>query len=164
MWTREDSPQPQQRHDSSKVTPMPTTPPPGQPAAVPPVPTARAVATMGSSLVIKGEMTGSEDILIEGRFEGKISFPGHLVTIGAQAKISAEVAAKAVIIQGSLTGNVTASERFEIRSGGCMDGDLISPKVVMAEGSEFCGRVDMRRASGSRTESRKDVRLESVAV
>ena len=164
MWTREEPLQSQPRNEAPKVTSMPTPSTPSQSSAAFSPPTARAVAAMGSSLVIKGEVTGSEDILIEGRVEGKISFPGHLVTIGAQAKISAEIVAKAVIIQGSLTGNVTAGDRFEIKAGGCMDGDLVSPKVVMAEGSEFCGRVDMRRASSSRTESRKEARLEPVAV
>jgi len=164
MWNREEPQQSAQPNDPSKVATRPTTSTPPQPITVTPVPIARVLAAMGASLLIKGELTGSEDILIEGRVEGKIAFPGHLVTIGAQAKISAEVVAKAVIIQGTLTGNVTASERFEIRAGGSMAGDLVSPKVVMAEGSEFSGRVDMRRASGSRTELRKEVRLESVAV
>lgn len=164
MWNREEAQKSPFQNDGSKpaaVVPAP------QPAAAPPVvlaPTARAVACSGSSLVFKGELTGSEDLVIEGKVEGKISLPGHLLTIGAQANISADVAAKAVIIHGTINGNVTATERFEIKSGGRMNGDLVSPKVVMAEGSEFRGRVDMGRVGEAHTEHKKQARLEPVAV
>lgn len=122
MWNRKEPQESEHPKDASK-------PPPA--------------AAMGSSLVIKGELSSSEDLLIEGQVEGTIALPGHTLTIGPQAKISAEIVAKGVIIQGSVTGNVTASERFEIRPGGRMHGDLLSPKIVMAEDSEFRGRVDL---------------------
>jgi cytoskeletal protein CcmA (bactofilin family) len=120
---------------------------------------------MGASLVIKGELTGAEDLVIDGRVEGKITLTGHLLTIGPQAKVKAAGVAKSVIVQGSVTGNVTATDRFEIRGGGSMTGDLTSPKVIMAEGSEFRGRVDMKRGNDSRSEkeSKKDV-SQPVAV
>ena len=164
MWNREEAQKSPYQNDGSKPAavlqgPQPTAAPP-----VAPVPTARAVASSGSSLVFKGELSGSEDLVIEGRVEGKISLPGHLLTIGAQANISADVAAKAVIIHGTINGNVTATERFEIKTGGHMNGDLVSPKVVMAEGSEFRGRVDMGRVGDSHTEHKKQARLEPVAV
>ena len=163
MWNREEAQKNQSPNDVSKsnagIQPV-------QPAPIPSSSGARAVASMGASLVIKGELTGAEDLVIDGRVEGKVTLPGHLLTIGPQAKVLAEVVAKAVIIQGSVTGNVTASDRFEIRGGGSMTGDLTSPKVIMAEGSEFRGRVDMRRVNESRSEkeSNKKEASQPVAV
>jgi cytoskeletal protein CcmA (bactofilin family) len=162
MWNREEA-QKNQSPDLAKsnqgIQPVQPAPLPGSPLS------ARPVASMGASLVIKGELSGAEDLVIDGRVEGKVSLPGHLLTIGPQAKVQAEVVAKAVIIQGSVTGNVTASDRFEIRGGGSMTGDLISPKVIMAEGSEFRGRVDMRKTNESRSEkeSKKEI-SQPVAV
>ncbi|MGH9147143.1 MAG: bactofilin family protein [Vicinamibacterales bacterium] len=163
MWNREEAQKNQSPNDVSKsnagIQPV-------QPAPIPSSTSgARTVASMGASLVIKGELTGAEDLVIDGRVEGKVTLPGHLLTIGPQAKVLAEVVAKAVIVQGSVTGNVTASDRFEIRGGGSMTGDLTSPKVIMAEGSEFRGRVDMKRGNDSRSEkeSKKDV-SQPVAV
>jgi cytoskeletal protein CcmA (bactofilin family) len=160
MWNRDEAQKNQSPNDVSKANAGIQ---PVQPAPIPS--SARTVASMGASLVIKGELTGAEDLVIDGRVEGKVSLPGHLLTIGPQAKVLAEVVAKAVIIQGSVTGNVTASDRFEIRGGGSMTGDLTSPKVIMAEGSEFRGRVDMKRVSDSRSEkeSKKEV-SQPVAV
>jgi cytoskeletal protein CcmA (bactofilin family) len=163
MWNREEAQKNQSPNDVSKsnagIQPV-------QPAPIPSATSgARTVASMGASLVIKGELTGAEDLVIDGRVEGKVTLPGHLLTIGPQAKVQAEVVAKAVIVQGSVTGNVTASDRFEIRGGGSMTGDLTSPKVIMAEGSEFRGRVDMKRGGDSRSEkeSKKEV-SQPVAV
>jgi cytoskeletal protein CcmA (bactofilin family) len=100
----------------------------------------------GSSLFIKGQISAGEDLTLQGRIEGKVSLPGHVLTIGPEAQIAAEILARTLIVQGSLTGNVTATERFEIRPNGKMTGDVTCPSVVMAEGSEFSGRVDMRRS------------------
>ena len=164
MWNRDEAQKTPLQNDGAKSPPVVHAPPS---VAAPPsvsVPVGRPLATTGASLVFKGELTGSEDLVIEGRVEGKISLPGHLLTIGSQAHISADVAAKAVIIHGTLVGNVAASERFEIKAGGRMTGDLVSPKVVMAEGSEFRGRVDMSRAGESHPEHKKQVRPEPVAV
>lgn len=161
MWNREEAQKNQSPNDVSKsnagIQPV-------QPAPIPSSSGARTVASMGASLVIKGELTGAEDLVIDGRVEGKVTLPGHLLTIGPQAKVLAEVVAKAVIIQGSVTGNVTASDRFEIRGGGSMTGDLTSPKVIMAEGSEFRGRVDMKRVSDSRSEKESNKKEVSQPV
>lgn len=164
MWNREEAQKSPYQNDGSKSAAVVQAPQPPAAPPVAPVPTARAVVSSGSSLVFKGDLSGSEDLVIEGKVEGKISLPGHLLTIGSQANISADVAAKAVIIHGTINGNVTATERFEIKTGGRMNGDLVSPKVVMAEGSEFRGRVDMGRVGDSHTEHKKPARLEPVAV
>ena len=98
---------------------------------------------MGQSVVIKGELVGGEDLTLDGRVEGKVSLPDHVLTVGANATLLAEVVAKSVIVLGTIRGNVTAKEKFELRAGGTMDGQLSAPKVAMAEGATFNGKIEM---------------------
>jgi cytoskeletal protein CcmA (bactofilin family) len=100
---------------------------------------------IGKSVVIKGELSGSEDLTIEGHCEGRIELRENVLTIGPNGKIRAEVFAKSVIVLGEVTGNVTASEKVDIRDNGSVDGDIISPRVAIAEGAHFRGSVDMQR-------------------
>lgn len=150
MWKRDEQ---QTSSPEVKQTPTPpasSTPPPPAAAAPSPQPertiAAPPAATPGSSLRIKGEISATEDLTLHGRVEGKVSLPGHVLTVGTQAQVSADIVARALIIQGTMTGNATATERFEIRPNGRMTGDVTCPSVVMSEGSEFTGRVDMRRS------------------
>ena len=101
---------------------------------------------IGKSVIIKGELTGSEDLTIEGQVDGKIELRQNVLTIGANGRIKAQVFAKAVIILGEVTGNVTASEKVDIRDNGSVDGDITSPRVAIAEGAHFRGSIDMQRA------------------
>ena len=137
---------------SVQPPPVVASPPPAEPVAKAPaaVPAARQP---GASLRLKGEISSSEDLILHGRVEGKVSLPGHVLTIGPQAEVSAEIVARTLILSGSVTGNVAATERFEIKSGGRMNGNLTSPNVVMSEGSEFTGGIDMRRKPGSNATS-----------
>ena len=105
---------------------------------------------IGKSVVIKGELSGSEDLTIEGHVEGKIELRENVLTIGPNGKISAEVFAKAVIVLGEVAGNVTASEKVDIRDNGSVDGDIASPRVAIAEGAHFRGSVDMQRGGAPR--------------
>ena len=105
----------------------------------------RDVVNIGKSVVIKGELSGSEDLTIEGQVEGKIELRGNVLTIGPNGKIKAQVFAKAVIVLGEVIGNVTASEKVDIRDNGSVDGDLTSPRVAIAEGAHFRGSIDMQR-------------------
>lgn len=105
----------------------------------------RDVVNVGKSVVIKGELNGSEDLTIEGHVEGKIELKDHVLTIGPNGKIKAQVFAKSVIVLGEVNGNVTASEKVDIRDGGSVDGDIISPRVAIAEGAHFRGSVDIQR-------------------
>ncbi|MEP6782993.1 MAG: polymer-forming cytoskeletal protein [Acidobacteriota bacterium] len=107
------------------------------------------MVNIGKSVVIKGELSGSEDLTIEGHVEGRIDLKDHLLTIGPNGKIKAEVFAKAVVVLGEVTGNVTASEKVDIRDNGSVDGDIASPRVAIAEGAHFRGSVDMQRQGGA---------------
>ena len=113
------------------------------------------VVNIGKSVMIKGQVNGNEDLTIEGRVDGKIELKQNVLTIGPNGKIEAELIAKSVVVLGDVTGNVTASERIEIRDSGSVDGDLVSPRVVIAEGAHFRGSVDMQRGVVDQSESDK---------
>src|ERR1700676_4765777 len=107
------------------------------------------IVNIGKSVVIKGELNGSEDLTIEGHVEGTIQLRDHVLTIGPNGRIKAQVFAKAVIVLGEVTGNVTASDKVDIRDNGSVDGDIVSPRVAIAEGAYFRGSVDMQRKAGA---------------
>ena len=103
------------------------------------------IGSIGKSVVIKGELSASEDLTIEGQVEGKVELKQNILTIGPNGRIRAQVFAKVVIVLGEVHGNVTATEKVDIRDGGSVDGDIISPRVDIAEGAHFRGSVDMQR-------------------
>ncbi len=101
--------------------------------------------SLGKSIVVKGELNGSEDLVIEGQVEGKIEFKQHVLTVGPNGKVKAQIFAKTVIVLGEVVGNITASEKVDIRDNGSVDGDIVSPRVAIAEGAHFRGSIDMQR-------------------
>ena len=107
----------------------------------------RTAVNIGKSVVIKGELNGSEDLTVEGQVEGKIELRQSVLTIGPNGRIKAQVFAKSVIILGEVTGNVTASEKVDIRDNGSVDGDITSPRVAIAEGAHFRGSIDMQKGT-----------------
>jgi cytoskeletal protein CcmA (bactofilin family) len=109
---------------------------------------------IGKSVVIKGELTGSEDLTIEGHVEGKIELRQNVLTIGPNGKIKAQVFAKSVIILGEVTGNVTATEKVDLRDNGSVDGDIAAPRVAIAEGAHFRGSIDMQRGGTKGSEAK----------
>jgi cytoskeletal protein CcmA (bactofilin family) len=150
MWKRDEAVKPT---SSQPPTPAPVVSQPtatAQTAA--PQPEIRRIerdmVNIGKSVVIKGELNGSEDLTVEGHVEGRIELKDHVLTIGPNGKIKAQVFAKAVIVLGEVNGNVTASEKVDIRDGGSVDGDIIAPRVAIAEGAHFRGSVDMQRKGG----------------
>jgi cytoskeletal protein CcmA (bactofilin family) len=106
------------------------------------------IVNIGKSVVIKGELMGSEDLTIEGHVEGTIQLRDHVLTIGPNGRIKAQIFAKSVIVLGEVHGNVSASDKVDIRENGSVDGDLIAPRVAIAEGAHFRGSVDMQRKGG----------------
>jgi len=146
MWKRDESVKP--------AAPPASTPAAAPSASAPAAPQAnelraqlgRDMVNIGKSVVIKGELSGSEDLTIEGHVEGRIDLRENVLTIGPNGKIKAEVFAKSVVVLGEVTGNVTASEKVDIRDNGSVDGDIASPRVAIAEGAHFRGSVDMQRA------------------
>ena len=108
-------------------------------------PMGREVVNIGKSVIIKGELSGSEDLTIEGKVDGEIELRDHILTIGPNGKIKAQVFAKSVIVIGSVTGNITAAEKINIRENGSVDGDINAPTIAISEGAQFRGSIDMQR-------------------
>jgi cytoskeletal protein CcmA (bactofilin family) len=102
-------------------------------------------ASIGKSIVINGELSGSEDLTIEGRVDGKIELRNHVLTVGSNGRITAQVAAKAIVVLGHVTGNLVATEKVDIRESGSVEGDIVAPRVAIADGSHFRGSIDMQR-------------------
>lgn len=102
------------------------------------------MANIGKSLQIKGELSGNEDLTIDGAVDGKILLNGHNLTIGQSGRVTAEVGAKTVIVGGDLKGNITADDKVEVAATGTMRGDIRSPRVVLADGARFKGSIDMQ--------------------
>ena len=152
MWKRDEAVKPTGSTQPAPAPAAPTSPPPAAEAARPQpvtsVDTPRGMektVNIGKSVIIKGELNGSEDLAIEGQVEGKIELRQNVLTIGPNGKIKAQVFAKSVVILGEVTGNVTASEKVEIRDNGSVDGDIAAPRVAIAEGAHFRGSIDMQR-------------------
>jgi cytoskeletal protein CcmA (bactofilin family) len=153
MWKRDEAVKPASGQPASPAAPSATTQQ-GTAPVTPQQPDTRRqierdVVNIGKSVVIKGELNGSEDLTIEGHVEGKIELKDHVLTIGPNGRIKAQVFAKAVIVLGEVHGNVTATEKVDIRDNGSVDGDIISPRVAIAEGAHFRGSVDMQRKAAA---------------
>jgi cytoskeletal protein CcmA (bactofilin family) len=101
-------------------------------------------AHIGRSLVIKGEVTGSESLFVDGRVEGTISFPDNRVTIGRNGNVAANITAKEVVIMGKVQGNVDCADRLDIRSEGMLSGDVITHRISVEEGAILKGGVEVR--------------------
>ena len=101
-------------------------------------------ATIGKTLVIKGEVSGAEALFIDGRVEGSLSFPDNRVTIGRNGSVAANVNAKELVIMGKVEGNVECSDRLDIRSEGSLTGDVVTHRISVEEGAILKGGVEVR--------------------
>ncbi len=108
-------------------------------------PELRDAARIGKSVVIKGELTASEDLIVDGVVEGRIELTKHVLAIGPEGRIKADIAAKSAIVQGQVIGNVKATERVDLANGGSLDGDISAPRISIADGAHFRGSIDMQR-------------------
>jgi cytoskeletal protein CcmA (bactofilin family) len=111
-----------------------------------PVEERRLVAWVGKSVIFKGELVSSEDMAIDGRVEGTIDVRGHTLTVGPDADIRATILAGTVTVLGAVTGKITAEHRVDLRPSATVDGEIVAPRLAMADGAILRGRV------GSRTE------------
>jgi cytoskeletal protein CcmA (bactofilin family) len=102
--------------------------------------------TIGQSVVIKGELSAKEDLTIEGQVEGKIEMEQNMLTVGVNGRIKAQVLAKAVVVMGTVTGDITATEKINLYETASVKGDLAAPRVAIAEGVSFRGLIDMQRS------------------
>jgi cytoskeletal protein CcmA (bactofilin family) len=106
-------------------------------------------ATIGPSIIIKGDLSGGEDLVIEGRVEGKVDLKQHNVTIGRSGRVKADVFGKVITIEGEVDGNVFAQEQAILRQAGAIRGNITAPRVILEDGSRFKGSIDMEAKDGS---------------
>jgi cytoskeletal protein CcmA (bactofilin family) len=153
MWKPTNQPQtPGRPAEPERPTPpVPSAPvmstPMSEPMATRPAPSTTTAdqATIGKSLVIKGEVTGSESLYIDGRVEGSINLSGNRVTVGRNGVVSANVNAREIVVLGKVRGNLTASDRVDIRSDGSLTGDVVAARISIEDGAYFKGGIDIRK-------------------
>src|SRR5262244_4093596 len=100
-------------------------------------------ATIGRTLVIKGEVSGSESLYVDGKIEGTLTFKDHRVTVGRNGTVQANISAREVVIMGKVTGNVECSDRVDIRSEGTLNGDVVSARISVEDGAMLRGSVQL---------------------
>jgi len=152
MWKPTNQPQTPAR-PAEPERPIPSTPSApvmnssmaAEPAPRPVATTTADQATIGKSLVIKGEVTGSESLYIDGRVEGSINLAGNRVTIGRNGVVAANINAREIVVLGKVRGNLTASDRVDIRSDGSLTGDVIAARISIEDGAFFKGGIDIRK-------------------
>lgn len=118
---------------------------PAEPPRVEPQRTVE-VATIGKSVVVKGELSGSEDLYVDGSVEGSISLKGQSLTIGPNGQVRANLEARNVIVHGRVDGNVIASDRVDLRKSASLTGDISTARVAIEDGAYFKGTIDIQKA------------------
>ena len=121
-------------------------------------------ANIGQSLFIKGEVTGSEDLMVEGRVEGRIDLKDHNLTIGSNGRVHAEIHAKNITIVGEVTGNVVADEKVDLTDTARLVGDIRAPRISISDGAQFKGSVDMVQPRGESVEKANVPHQQKAAV
>jgi cytoskeletal protein CcmA (bactofilin family) len=107
----------------------------------------RATARLGASLHVKGEITGSEDLLVDGSVEGLIQLDERKLTVGATAKLTADIIAREVVVYGSVKGNLRAKDRIEIKKDGSVNGDLTTARIMIEDGAYFKGSIEIDKSA-----------------
>ncbi len=111
------------------------------------------VATIGKSIIIKGDLSGDEDLIIEGKVEGRVQLPNNEITVGTDGRITADIEAKAIIVVGQTAGNLNATQRVEVQSTGTVDGDINAPSLQIHEGATVNGSISMTKSPTSAQKS-----------
>ena len=170
MWKPTNQPQtpgrPAEPERPTTSTPSAPAMAASEPAASPrPVTTTTAdQATIGKSLVIKGEVTGSESLYIDGRVEGSINLSGNRVTVGRNGVVSANINAREIVVLGKVRGNLTASDRVDIRSDGSLTGDVIAARISIEDGAFFKGGIDIRKGGQPQQQSKPNGEEKSIGA
>ncbi len=129
----------------------------------------RTPATIGPSIQISGDVTGNEDVRIEGRVEGTISLSDNVLTVGKEGQINATATARAIFVEGKVEGDLKSDEQIVVRSSGNVRGNIVAPRVTLEDGCKFKGSIDMdvepsaARASGPSGRGEKIADIKSAA-
>ena len=167
MWKPANPPTPNVKPSTETERPVMTTTTNTMPSDPTPVAAPRNAvlnnqeqATIGKSLVVKGEVTGSESLYIDGRVEGAINLPGNRVTVGRNGQVQANVNAREVVVLGKVKGNINASDRVDIRNEGSLTGDVVCQRISIEDGAYFKGGIDIRKPGAK--EANGQAKLESA--
>ncbi|HMG88203.1 MAG TPA: polymer-forming cytoskeletal protein [Terracidiphilus sp.] len=151
MW----KPTQQGQSPSPTSTPEPARPTPVAPTLETPRPAASSSvgeqASISKGLSIKGEITGTESLFIDGKVEGSISIPGNRVTVGKNGNVTASINAREIVVLGKLKGNVNATDRVDIRAEGALTGDVAAARISIEDGAFFKGGIDIRKPDSKPT-------------
>ncbi len=133
------------KSEPEELNPQPAPVPPAQPTPAPKIspPPVRERAAIGSTISIIGDLTGEEDLSIEGRLDGKIELRRHSVTIGKNGRIKGDIYGKVITVEGTVEGNLYGEEQLIVRHSGTVRGNIVSPRVALEDGSNFKGSIDM---------------------
>ena len=121
-------------------------------------------ARLGASLHIKGEITGNEDLVIDGSVEGLVQLDDHKLMIGVTATVTADIIAREVVVYGTVKGNLQAKSRIEIKKDGSVNGDLMTARIVIEEGAYFKGSIEIDKSGEKESGARLISRTASVAA
>jgi len=146
----------------SQAAPPPVAAAPPRPAEAPRQP--RVAATIGPSIAIKGDVTGEEDLIIEGRIEGKILLKANSVTIGRNGRVKANVYANSITVEGEVEGDLIGKDEVVIRQSGKVKGNVAAPRVVLDSGARFQGSIDMEAQQGRPVEAKVEKPAEKPAA
>ena len=125
------------------------------------------VAHIGKSVLVKGELSGSEDLYLDGEVEGSIELRGHSLTIGPHGRVRANVQARDVVVHGKVEGNVRGTERVELKKSAILMGDIFTQRIVIEEGAFFKGGIDIQKDAAkpeAKTEVKTEPKREAVGV
>jgi cytoskeletal protein CcmA (bactofilin family) len=136
MWKKEDAlnPEanmPQPERPAARSTPTRSTPGGGE------------KATIGRSITIRGDVTGDEDLLIQGRVDGSVDLKQQAITVGEEGRVKANITGRVVTVEGEVEGNLKAADQVILRSSARVQGDIVAPRVVLEDGASFRGGIDM---------------------
>jgi cytoskeletal protein CcmA (bactofilin family) len=154
MWNKEAQPE-VPGLSSSKESKIPGAPVNAPAGTRPGSSVARMLACLGSTIVVKGEITSDEDLQIDGRVEGPISLRGNRLTVGRTAQLNSEIDAREVIVYGNVSGNLRARDRVEIKKDGRVLGDIATARISIEDGAYFKGRIEIEHVQSSIQESKK---------
>jgi cytoskeletal protein CcmA (bactofilin family) len=144
----------------SQTGPITSHPTPEPPRTAPPAPVFETTAnrapapaqgdqaTIGKGLFIKGEISGSESLYIDGKVEGSVNLPGNRVTVGRNGQVAASITAREIVVLGKVRGNMTATDRVDIRAEGSLSGDVAAARISIEDGAFFKGGIDIRKPEG----------------
>jgi cytoskeletal protein CcmA (bactofilin family) len=137
MWKKDDESSPTTNTSAGMISA------PRSKSAAPAVSASDEAATIGRSITIRGDVTGDEDLYIQGRIEGTVDLKQHSVTVGPEGRVKANIKARMVTIEGEVDGDVRGQEQVALRSASKVTGDITAPRVVLEDGATFLGSIDM---------------------